>query len=69
MANTVQATPGYNRRIGIFFDLDLNGRRRAYRWSPLQLRAFPMPLDEADWLIAEETADHLSCHPLKGPQG
>ena len=62
-------TPGYNSRIGIFFDLNKNGQRIAYRWSPLQFRAFRMSLDEADSLIAQEQADHLSCHPLRGPRG
>ena len=62
-------TPGYNCRIGIFFDLDKRGRRIAYRWSRRGLRAIRMPLGEADMLIASGEADHLSYHPIKGPRG
>lgn len=62
-------TPGYNCRIGIFYDLDKRGRRIAYRWSRLGMRAIRMPLAEADALIAQGGADHLPCHPIKGPRG
>lgn len=67
--STRAKTPGYNCHLGIFFDLDRNGRRRAYRWSPMQFRAFPMPLDEADAHIAQGHATQLPFHPMKGPRG
>ncbi len=57
-------TPGYNRRLTIFFTHS-NGRKMAYRWSPLQMRAFRMPLAEAELAQASETADIVCCHPLR----
>jgi hypothetical protein len=65
MAATMRATPGYNVRLSIFFEVDRGGRRLAYRWSGRQLRAFRMGLDEADTLIATEQADRLDGHPLR----
>lgn len=62
-------TPGFNCRIGIFYDLDKNGKQRAYYWSPLGFRAIPIGLSKAEVLIAGGAADHLPCHPIKGPRG
>jgi len=69
MTATQTKTPGYNRRLAIFFDLDRNGKRRAYYWSAMQMRSFPIGLAKADQFIAEDAADHLPCHPIKGPRG
>ena len=60
-----QNTPGYNRRIAIFFATSSNGKRVAYRWSPLQFRSFRIPLADAETMQATETADVLPGHPMK----
>ena len=65
MTNTAQTpTPGFNRRIAIFFGTDKNGNRRAYRWSPMQLRSFPMALATAELLVATDAADLLDRNPM-----
>lgn len=58
-------TPGYSRRIAIFFDTTARGQRIAYRWSPLQFRAFRIPLADAEIMRATETADVICCHPMR----
>lgn len=62
---TTQNTPGYNTRIAIFFTTDRNGRKVAYRWSGMQVRAFRMQLAEAELLVATEAATLLDGHPLR----
>jgi len=58
-------TPGYNSRLTIFFTTSARGRRLAWYWSPVQLRAFRLPLDAAEIMRATETADVVCCHPLR----
>jgi hypothetical protein len=58
-------TPGYNRRLQIFFTTSKAGKPLAYRWSGLQFRAFRIPLDDADIMRATGTADVLPGHPLR----
>jgi hypothetical protein len=58
-------TPGFNRRIGIWFDHDKHGRKVAYMWAPMQFRSFRLPLIDAETFIANETADLLNGHPFK----
>ena len=62
--NTETPTPGYNRRLAIFFTLQ-SGRKVAYRYSPMQFRAFRIPLDDAEIMKATETADVICCHPMR----
>ena len=52
-------------RTEVFFQVDRRGKRRAYYWSRFQFRAFPMPLDEAELLVATERAILLPGHPMK----
>jgi hypothetical protein len=59
-------TPGYNTRLAIFFQLDRNGRKVAYRWSPRQFRAFRMSLADAEMFIAAGQADRIDGHPMRG---
>jgi len=63
--NTKAKTPGYNRRLEIFFATSKSGKRLAYYWSMYQLRAFRLPLDEAEIMRATETADVICCHPMR----
>ena len=51
------ATPGYDRRITIKIKTDKNGRRRATYWSFRAMRNLPIPVDQADFLLAEDLAD------------
>jgi hypothetical protein len=66
-ANIVK-TPGYNCRLAIFFQYDKNGRKVAYYWSGRlgYGRAIRMSLADAELFIAQEQADLLPGHPLKG---
>jgi hypothetical protein len=57
-------TPGYNTRLAIYFTNDKNGKRRAYRFSHRQFRAFPMPLADAELFIAQDQADEIDGNPL-----
>lgn len=63
--NTAAPTPGYNRRLAIFFTISGSGKRTAYRWSPIQMRAFRIPLAEAEVMQATETADVIPGHPMR----
>jgi len=58
-------TPGYNRRLTIFFASDRNGRKVAYYFSHFQFRAFRLPLADAEIMRATETADVVCCHPMR----
>lgn len=59
-------TPGYNCRLAIYFKVDKNGKKRAYRFSHRQFRAFPMPLADAELFIAQGQADQIDSNPLTG---
>lgn len=59
------ATPGYGYRIEIFFKADRNGRKVAYHWSARQLRAWRMPLADAEMFIAQDLADEIDGHPMQ----
>jgi len=63
---TTTKTPGYSVRLAIYFGTDKNGKRRAYRFSHMQFRAFPMSLADAELFIAQGQADLLDCNPLTG---
>jgi hypothetical protein len=65
MSDTQAPTPGYNCRLAIFFGATRAGRPAAYRWSPRQLRAFRIPLADAEIMRANGTADVIPGHPLK----
>ena len=65
MTTQTAKTPGYNCRLTIFFAATKSGKPRAYYWSAWQLRAFPLPLAEAEIMRASETADVICCHPLR----
>ncbi|HEU4540320.1 MAG TPA: hypothetical protein VFR23_04260 [Jiangellaceae bacterium] len=59
-------TPGYNRRLGIFFQANKNGQRVAYYWSFGAGRAIRMSLANAELFIATDQADLLPGHPIRG---
>jgi len=68
MDNTTSATaktPGYNRRLVIFFTHGRNGRKMAWYWSAYQMRAFRVPLADAEMWKATEQADFIPCHPMR----
>jgi hypothetical protein len=44
------------KRFGIRIATDKRGRKRAYYFSPMSMRSFPMPIEEAEILIAAEQA-------------
>lgn len=48
----------------ILFTIAKNGKRRASRWSTHGLRLFPMPLAEAELLIATGQAVELLYKPF-----
>jgi hypothetical protein len=62
---TTTNTPGYNTRIGVWFDTDAAGRKAAYYWSPGAMRAIRMGRDLAEMLLAADQADRLSGHPMR----
>lgn len=64
-ASTTTKTPGYNRRLEIFFTTTKAGKPRAWYWSAWQFRAFPLPLADAEIMRATETADVICCHPMR----
>ncbi len=57
-------TPGYNTRLGIYFTTTATGKRRAFRFSPSQFRAFPIGVAVAELLIAQGQADELEGNPI-----
>ena len=59
-------TPGYNCRLGIFFQYDKNGKKVAYEWTWKSYRAIRVNLKDAEMWIAQDLADLLPGHPLKG---
>lgn len=59
-----EATPGYNTRLSIYFTTTRKGQRVAFRYSWLQMRAFRMPLAEAELLIATDQADQIDGNPF-----
>jgi hypothetical protein len=48
----------------IWFSHDSRGRKVAHRWDRRQMRAFRMPLAEAELLRMTEQADVISGHPM-----
>lgn len=62
---TTNKTPGYNSRLEIFFSTDKRGRKLAHRWSTRQMRAFRMPLADAELFVATGAADEIPGNPLK----
>jgi hypothetical protein len=64
-ASTQAPTPGYSHRLAIFFATTRRGQRVAYRWSWFQIRAFRVPLADAEIWQATDAADVLPGHPLK----
>jgi len=57
-------TPGFNQRIGIWFQTNRNGRRAAYYWSSRAFRSFPIGLARAELLVATGDADQFPGHPF-----
>lgn len=62
--NTTQTTSKPARMIVI--KLDKNGKRRATYLSHRQLRMFPMPIAEADLMLATGAGVLCDRHPLTG---
>lgn len=58
-------TPGYNTHLHVFFQHDKHGRKTAYRWSRLQMRAFRMSLADAELFIAQGQATQIDGHPMR----
>ncbi len=56
-------TPGFNSRITITFAADKNGKKRAFYLAQFrsmttgEFRRFPMPLAQAEVLVAQGLAD------------
>lgn len=65
MTEQLPKTPGFNTHLEIFFSVDKRGRKLAHRWSRGQLRAFRMPLADAEVFVATGQATKLSGHPLR----
>ena len=63
-AATTKATPGYNTRISVYFTTSRKGQRAAWHFSWPQMRAFRMPLAEAELLVAQDLADVLDSNPM-----
>lgn len=66
MATKLPNTPGYNTHLQIFFQADRHGRKVAYRWSPMQMRAFRMSLADAELFVAQGQATQIDGHPVRG---
>lgn len=62
--NTTTKTPGYSTRLEIWFKMDKRGKRRAYYFSSMQFRAFPLPLADAELFIATGQADLIDGNPF-----
>lgn len=58
-------TPGYGYRIAIWFKTTRSGQRTAYFWSFRAMRAFRLPLAEAELLVAADAADVIDGHPFR----
>lgn len=58
-------TPGFNCRLSIYFTTAHSGRRMAFRYSWRQMRAFRMPVADAELFIAQGQADRMDGHPMK----
>jgi len=58
------STPGFNRRIAIWFDTNRTGMKVAYYWSGS--RAIRMSIFDANLVLAADQADRLNGHPLTG---
>ena len=65
MTSTAANTPGFNCRLAVFFSHDKHGRKTAFRWSWMQMRALRMKVADAEMFVANDTADLLDGHPLK----
>jgi hypothetical protein len=63
--NKLPKTPGYNTHLEIYFTTDRRGRKMAFRWSTYQLRAFRMPLADAELFLAQGQATQISGNPFK----
>jgi hypothetical protein len=66
--NAVARTPGFNRRLTIYFSTDRRGQRRAYYVGSM-MRAFPLPVADAETFIANDTADKIAGHPFAKGHG
>jgi hypothetical protein len=58
-------TPGYNCHLDIFFSTAKNGRKLAHYFSRSQMRAFRMPLADAELFVATGQATEISGNPMK----
>lgn len=56
-------TPGFSKRITVWFDTDRKGRQLAYYWSCG--RALRLPLADAKAFVAADEANLISGHPMK----
>jgi hypothetical protein len=65
MTTSRPATPGFNTHLEIYFSTDRNGRKLAHRYSRYQMRAFRMPLADAELFVATGQATEIPGNPLK----
>lgn len=65
MMQTKANTPGFNTHLEIYFSADRNGRKLAHRYSRYQMRAFRMPLADAELFVATGQATEISGNPIK----
>jgi hypothetical protein len=58
-------TPGFNYHLEMYFSTDKHGRKLAHRWSNYQMRAFRMPLADAELFVATGQATEIPGNPFK----
>jgi len=58
-------TSGYNTRLGVWFQTTRTGRRTAWYFSWSAMRAFRLPVADAEIWIAGDLADQTCGHPLR----
>lgn len=61
---TKTTTPGYRELLDIYFT-SKNGKRRAWRMSYSQFRAFPVKLADAELWVATGLATEIPGNPLR----
>lgn len=52
----------------VWFTTTKTGKRRAYYYSIQQFRAFPLPLADAELLVASGAATEIPGHPFRRPE-
>lgn len=58
-------TPGFNQHLEIWFKNDRRGRKQAWYWSRAAMRAFRLPLADAELFVAQDQATKVDGHPFQ----